>query len=94
MQVNQTSRTGNVITFKKPSGGCCDRTYDPQRDNILRMLDLTKFEQPRPSIPGGINMRANIAAMVLLGLLVFLGRECIYKLERSNLCMTKSECIY
>lgn len=94
MQANQTSRTRSVIPFKRRSDRGLRQTRDPRGDNILDLLDLAKFERPRPSLPGGINMRANIAAMVLLGLLVFLGRECIYKLERSNLCMAKSECIY
>jgi hypothetical protein len=58
------------------------------------MLDLSKFDQPRPTAHSDPSMRANIAAMVLLGLLVFLGSECVYKLERSSLCVTKSECIY
>jgi hypothetical protein len=36
-------------------------------------------------------MRANIAAMVLLGLLVFIATEDFSKLEQSNLRLDKSE---
>ena len=94
MQANQTNRAGNVIVFKRRPEPGSDQACDTRRDNILHLLDLAKFERPRPSAHSDASMRANIAAMVLLGLLVFLGRECIYKLERSNLCMSKSECIY
>jgi hypothetical protein len=38
-------------------------------------------------------MRANIVAMVLLGLLVFLAKEDFCKLEQSNLCAVNSECM-
>jgi hypothetical protein len=37
-------------------------------------------------------MRSNIAAMVLLGLLVFIASEDFYRLEQSNLCPHTFEC--
>ena len=94
MQVNQTNRISNVIPFARDPGHERDQSDDPQRDKIFRLLDLSKFEQSRPSVHCDANMRANIAAMVLLGLLVFLGKDFSHKFERSSLCPTKSECIY
>ena len=95
MRADQTFYTRNVIPFQVRS----ERRGDPvddaaQRDNIIRMLDLSKFEQPRPPVENDASMRANIAAMVLLGLLVFLAAEDFGKLEQSNLCAIKSECLY
>jgi hypothetical protein len=49
------------------------------------MLDLSKFEQDRRAVDNGATMRSNIAAMVLLGLLVFIATEDFYRLEQSNL---------
>lgn len=55
------------------------------------MLDLSKFEHDRHAAESGASMRANIAAMVLLGLLVFIATEDFSKLEQSNLRQDKSE---
>jgi hypothetical protein len=92
MTVNRSTPAGNVIPFQRRSEHGSDRSDDARRDSIIRMLDLSKFEQPRPAVDNDASMRANIAAMVLLGLLVFLAAEDFSKLERSNLCATKSEC--
>jgi hypothetical protein len=94
MKVNQPKRAGNVIAFQTRSNESRDPVDDMRSDNIIRMLDLTKFEQPRSAVENGARMRANIVAMVLLGLLVFLAKEDFGKLERSNLCATKLECLY
>ncbi|WP_334536162.1 hypothetical protein [Bradyrhizobium sp. AZCC 2230] len=59
----------------------------------MRMLDLSKFEQDRRAIDNGATMRSNIAAMVLLGLLVFIATEDFYRLEQSNLSLHKWECM-
>nr|WP_143843909.1 hypothetical protein [Bradyrhizobium cosmicum]QDP24691.1 hypothetical protein FNV92_22155 [Bradyrhizobium cosmicum] len=56
------------------------------------MLDLSKFERDRPVAGNGHRMRSNIAAMILLGLLVFVATEDFSRLEQSNLCFDKSEC--
>jgi hypothetical protein len=93
MKVDQPSHTGNVIPFQTRSEDGSGPVDDVRGDNIIRMLDLSKFEQPRPAVENDANMRANIAAMVLLGLLVFLAKEDFCKLERSNLCAVKSECL-
>jgi len=55
-------------------------------------LDLSKFEHHRPAVENRPSMRSNIAAMVLLGLLVFIATEDFSRLEQSNLCFDKSEC--
>ncbi len=68
------------------------RLIDARSDNILRMLDLSKFEHHRPAVENRPSMRSNIAAMVLLGLLVFIATEDFSRLEQSNLCFDKSEC--
>jgi hypothetical protein len=94
MKVNQSKHTGNVIPFQARSEHGSDPAYDAQCNNIIRILDLSKFEQPRPAVDDAASMRANIAAMILLGLLVFLAKEDFCKLERSNLCSIKSECTY
>jgi hypothetical protein len=92
MKDNQLSYTGNVIPFQSRSGDA--RAPAGRHDNIIHLLDLAKFEQPRPDAEKDASMRANIVAMVLLGLLVFLATEDFCRLERANLCATKSECIY
>jgi hypothetical protein len=92
MKVNQPDCTGKVIPLKTHSGGRSDPVDDVRGDNIIRMLDLAKFEQPRPVVENDASMRANIVAMVLLGIFVFIATEDFCKLERSNLCVNKSEC--
>jgi hypothetical protein len=94
MKVNRPTHAGNIIPFQMQSNDHRDPVGDPRRDNIIRLLDLARFEQPRPAVENDASMRANIAAMLLLGLIVFIAREDFCKLERSNLCVMKSECIY
>jgi hypothetical protein len=94
MKVNQQDYTGKVIPLKTRVGGRSDPVDDARSDNIIRMLDLSKFEQPRPVVENDASMRANIVAMVLLGIFVFIATEDFCKLERSHLCAAKSECIY
>jgi ABC-type nitrate/sulfonate/bicarbonate transport system ATPase subunit len=94
MTVNKPKNTGSVLPFQARQDRKASAAEN-RRDNIIRMLDLSKFERPRPAFQDyGAAMRANIAAMVLLGLLVFLAKEDFGKLERSNLCAIKSECLY
>jgi len=92
MKDNQLSERGNVIPFRKRSDGR-DPVDDAQSENILRMLDLSKFERDRRTVDNGATMRSNIAAIVLLGLLVFIATEDFYRLEQSNLCLHKWECM-
>ena len=94
MKDNKPNNTENVIPFQARSDGGREPVDDVRSDNIIRMIDLTKFEQPRPAVENYASMRANIVAMVLLGLLVFLAKEDFCRLERSSLCAMKSECIY
>jgi hypothetical protein len=94
MKVIQPNRAGNVIPFQTRSEDGRDSIDDVRRGNIIRMLDLSKFEQPRPAVENDASMRANIVAMVLLGIFVFIATEDFCKLERSNLCVVKSECMY
>jgi hypothetical protein len=94
MKAHQPNYSGTVISFQARTKSGRDPAEGAPADNIIRLLDLSKYEQPRPVVEQEISMRANIVAMVLLGLLVFLAAEDFYKLERSNLCMTRSECIY
>jgi hypothetical protein len=89
----QPKYTGNVIPFQPRSENARDPTDDVRSDSITSMLDLSKFEQPRPAPERDTNMRANIVAMVLLGLIVFIAKEDFSRLERLNLCSTKSECL-
>jgi hypothetical protein len=94
MSVNQTNNTCNVVPFQTRSEGRGALTAEKRRDNIIRMLDLSKFEKPRPAVENyNASMRANLAALVLLGVLVFIAKEEFGKLERSNLCPVKSECL-
>jgi len=92
MRANQQNLGGNVVPFRKRSGDCRDPVDDARSDNILRMLDLSRFEQDRRTVENRASMRSNIAAMVLLGLLVFIATEDFSRLEQSNLCFDKSEC--
>jgi hypothetical protein len=94
MKVDQPNHTGNVIQFQTQSGHGRDPVDDTRRDNIIGLLDLSKFEQPRPSVEQDASMRVNIVALLLLGLLVFLATEDFCKLERSSLCPIRSECMY
>ena len=92
MRASQSNHQENVVPFRKRSGDRRDPVNDVRSDNILRMLDLSRFEQDRRTVENGASMRSNIAAIVLLGLLVFVATEDFSKLEQSNLCLSKSEC--
>ncbi|KJC46446.1 hypothetical protein [Bradyrhizobium sp. LTSP857] len=94
MRASQQSHQQNIIPFRKRSGDGRHRVDGAQSDNILRMLDLSKFEQDRRVVENSTSMRSNIAAMVLLGLLVFIATEDFYRLEQLNLCLSKLECSY
>jgi hypothetical protein len=92
MKVARPNYTGNIIPFKMRSERDRDPVDEARQDNVLGMLDLSKFDQPRPDVETDPSMRANIVAMVLLGLLVFLAAENFSRLERSNLCIVGSQC--
>ena len=92
MRTNQPNLGGNVIPFRKRSGDKSAPADDARSENILRMLDLSKFEHDRRTAKNGASMRSNIAAMVLLGLLVFIATEDFCRLEQSNLCLHQWEC--
>lgn len=92
MKADQPNHRGNVVPFRTRSGGGRDPVDDARPGNILRMLDLSKFEHQRAAVENRPSMRSNIAAMVLLGLLVFIATEDFSRLEQSNLCFDKSEC--
>jgi hypothetical protein len=95
MKVGQQSNIGSVVPFRTRSSDDGDPVDDLRRDNIIRLLDLSRYEQSRPAAGDcEVSMRANIAAMVLLGLLVFIAKEDFGKLARSNLCVARSECVY
>ena len=89
MGIDQPNLGGNVIPFRKRPRDGRARDDDVPSENILRMLDLSKFEQHRRAVENGASMRSNIAAMVLLGLLVFIATEDLYRLAQSNLCLHK-----
>jgi hypothetical protein len=93
MKAGRPNYTDNVIPFPARSKHGEDPIEDIGRGNVLRMLDLSKFEQPRPAVETNVSMRANIVAMVLLGILVFLATENFSRLERSNLCIARSVCM-
>ena len=93
MKADQPNHRGNVVPFRTRSRGGRDPVDDARPDNILRMLDLSKFERDRGTVENGATMRSNIAAIVLLGLLVFIATEDFYRLEQSNLCLHKWECM-
>ena len=92
MKHSQLSERDNVVPFRKRSGDHRAPLDDARSDDILRMLDLSKFERDRHAAGPGISMRSNIAAMILLGLLVFIAAEDFSRLEQANLCFDKSEC--
>ena len=94
MKAHQPDHSGNVVSFQSRMKNGRGPVEGVPPDNIIRLLDLSRYEQPRPTVEHDISMRANIVAMVLLGLLVLLAAEDFYRLERSNLCITRSECIY
>ncbi|MDI3564044.1 hypothetical protein [Bradyrhizobium sp. Arg816] len=91
MKADQPNHRGNVVPFRTRSGGGRDPVDDVRSGDILRMLDLSKFEH-RSAVENRASMRSNIAAMVLLGLLVFIATEDFSRLEQSNLCSQNSEC--
>ena len=93
MVPGQRKQTTNVVPFRTRSDNGRGLLDDRRHDNIIRMLDLSKYERPRPAVENGnANMRANIAAMVLLGFLIFVAKEDFCRLERANLCLTSGEC--
>jgi hypothetical protein len=94
MKICQPNNIGNVVPFRTRSDGDRDLVDEAERDKILRMLDLSKYEQPRHAEQSyNATMRANIAAMVLLGLLVLIATEDFCKLERVNVCLAHSVCV-
>ena len=93
MKAGRPNYTDNVIPFPTRSTPGEDPIEDIGRGNILRILDLAKFEQPRPAVETDASMRTNIVAMVLLGILVFLATENFSRLERSNLCIARLVCM-
>jgi len=93
MKGHSSNCTGNVVPFHLRSERSGPRADDERRDNVIRLLDLSKFEEPRPVVENGANMYANIAAMVFLGLLVFFAKEDFSRLGRSHICATRSDCV-
>jgi hypothetical protein len=94
MKAGQQDQASNVALFRMRSETAGTSAANMRRDNVIRLLDLSKYEQPRPAPENvHVSMRANIAAMVLLGLLVFIAKEDFGRLEQSNLCWTRSECV-
>ena len=95
MKSGQNNQTTNVVLLRTRSDGARDPVDGPRGDNIIRMLDLSKYEHSRPAVENyNANMRANIAAMILLGLLVFVAKEDFCRLEQANLCSTRVECFH
>jgi hypothetical protein len=93
MRADELNGTSNVVPFQTRSKDGEVSASDRRRDDIIRRLDLSKFERPRQAVENcDASMGANIAALVLLGLLVFLAKEDFCKLERSNLCAIRSDC--
>ncbi|WP_144441265.1 hypothetical protein [Bradyrhizobium sp. CCGE-LA001] len=91
MKADRPDHLGNVIPFRKRSETGGAPADDVRPDDVLRMLDLSKFEKDRRAA-NGPSMRLNIAAMVLLGFLVFVATENFSKLEQSNVCSHNLEC--
>lgn len=95
MTSDQTNPTTNIVPFRPRSDGATDQRDSARSGHIIRMLDLSKYEQPRPPAQDyHAIMRANIAAIVLLAVLVFIAREDFCRLERASLCFTRSDCVY
>jgi hypothetical protein len=93
MKSGRKDQTTNVVPLRTRSDGARDPIDGPRGDNIIRMLDLSKYEHPHtPAENYNANMRANIVAMVLLGLLVFIAKEDFCRLEQASLCSSSSEC--
>lgn len=92
MRADQPDVRGNVLPFRPRAGDDRHSNDDACSDKILRMLDLSKYERDRRAVDHDATMRSNIAAMVLLGLLVFIASEDFYRLEQSNLCPQTWEC--
>jgi hypothetical protein len=92
MKGHQLKYTGNVVPIQMRSERNGSAADDERRDNIIHLLDLSKFEKPRPAVESDASMRASIAAMVFLGLLVFFAKEDFSRLGRSNLCAARWEC--
>jgi hypothetical protein len=93
MKVYQPKNIGNVVPLRARSEADGDLADDPGHDNIMRLLDLSKYERPRHAAENyRAGMRANIAAMVFLGLLVFVAAEDFCRLEQSNQCLARSQC--
>lgn len=92
MMADRPNHGDNVIPFRTRPGAGRDPIDDARSDNILRLLDLSKFERHRPAAEIRTSMRSNIAAMILLALLVFIATEDFSRLEQSNACFQASDC--
>jgi hypothetical protein len=83
---------GNVVPFRPRAASRRHCRGDQRGDNILRLLDLAKFERPRAGVEHDASLRVNIAAMVLLGILVFAAAEDFSRLELLNACAERVDC--
>jgi hypothetical protein len=93
MKPGQQNQATNVVRLRTRSNSAMDPAVGRQDSDIVRLLDLSRYEHSRPADEDyGANMRANIAAMVLLAVLVFIATEDFCKLERANLCATSISC--
>lgn len=94
MKSGQDDHATNVVLLRTRSSRARDPIAGGAQDGkIIRLLDLSKYQHPRPVVDNyAATMRANIAAIVLLGLLVFIAKEDFCKLERANQCSTRSVC--
>jgi hypothetical protein len=86
---------GQVMRFRPPrSGGKSRRRASNASDsNIVRLLDLSKYERPREA-PDEFKarMRENLAALIALGLLVGIAATDFTDIEQLQHCTATSEC--
>jgi hypothetical protein len=93
MKVYPRNNLGNVVQLRARSEAGGDLADGRGHDHIMRLLDLSKYERPRHAEENyRAKMRANIAAMVFLGLLVFVAAEDFCRLEQTNVCLAHSQC--
>jgi hypothetical protein len=91
---------GNILEFRPPKARTI-RTRQQRKNeiNIVRLLDLSKYEKPRATRRDSpddyrVRMRENIAALILLGALVGIAATDFTDIEQSQSCPIVLGCRY
>lgn len=84
-----------VLKFRPPAarGESSKPADDISGTNVVRLLDLSKYEKPRETTDEfKMRMRENIAALIVLGLLVGIAATDFTDIEQAQRCESVWDC--